>query len=73
MSGVDLSHYDEEQVRLMAEMCILVDRDDKAIGAETKKACTLCVCGVCEKERGTERERERNREREREKERERER
>ena len=23
----------------MAEMCILVDRDDKATGAETKKAC----------------------------------
>lgn len=35
----DLKEYDEEQVRLMEEMCILVDRDDKIIGADTKKTC----------------------------------
>ncbi|KAJ2438065.1 isopentenyl-diphosphate delta-isomerase idi1 [Coemansia sp. RSA 2424] len=38
---VDFSGYDEEQVRLMGEMCILVDRDDKAIGAASKKTCHL--------------------------------
>lgn len=32
-----LKGYDEEQVRLMAEMCIEVDTDDKAIGAISKK------------------------------------
>ncbi|KAJ2497058.1 isopentenyl-diphosphate delta-isomerase idi1, partial [Coemansia sp. RSA 2052] len=38
---VDFSGYDEEQVRLMGEMCILVDKDDKAIGAASKKTCHL--------------------------------
>jgi len=32
-----LDNYDEEQARLMQEMCILVDDNDKIIGAETKK------------------------------------
>ncbi|KAJ1975736.1 isopentenyl-diphosphate delta-isomerase idi1 [Dimargaris verticillata] len=36
-----LAQYDEEQVRLMGERCILVDRDDKPIGYETKKNCHL--------------------------------
>lgn len=27
------------KIRLMEEMCIVVDRDDKAIGADSKKAC----------------------------------
>ncbi|KAF9403648.1 hypothetical protein BGZ94_004547, partial [Podila epigama] len=35
---VDLSAYDDEQVKLMEEMCIVLDRDDKRIGANTKKA-----------------------------------
>ncbi|KAJ2852461.1 isopentenyl-diphosphate delta-isomerase idi1 [Coemansia brasiliensis] len=39
--GLDLSQYDEEQVRLMSEMCILLDENDKAIGAESKKHCHL--------------------------------
>ncbi|KAF9903931.1 isopentenyl-diphosphate delta-isomerase idi1 [Lobosporangium transversale] len=38
---VDLSNYDDEQVKLMEEMCIVLDRDDKRIGANTKKACHL--------------------------------
>ena len=29
------------QVRLMAEMCIVIDENDKPIGAETKKNCKL--------------------------------
>ncbi|KAI8322738.1 isopentenyl pyrophosphate isomerase [Martensiomyces pterosporus] len=39
--GLDLSQYDEEQVRLMSEMCILLDENDQAIGAESKKTCHL--------------------------------
>ncbi|KAI8891283.1 isopentenyl pyrophosphate isomerase [Backusella circina FSU 941] len=37
----DLKEYDEEQVRLMEEMCILVDENDKRIGADSKKTCHL--------------------------------
>ncbi|KAJ2696581.1 isopentenyl-diphosphate delta-isomerase idi1, partial [Coemansia spiralis] len=40
-AGLDLSQYDEEQVRLMSEMCILLDNDDRAIGAASKKECHL--------------------------------
>ncbi|KAJ1852771.1 isopentenyl-diphosphate delta-isomerase idi1 [Coemansia sp. RSA 1822] len=40
-SGLDLSQYDDEQVRLMGEQCILLDEDDKAIGAASKKHCHL--------------------------------
>ncbi|KAF0429917.1 Isopentenyl-diphosphate delta-isomerase [Gigaspora margarita] len=36
-----LNAYDNEQVRLMEEMCILVDEDDKKIGADSKKNCHL--------------------------------
>lgn len=36
---VDLSNYDDEQVKLMEEMCIVLDRDDKPIGAKSKKEC----------------------------------
>ncbi|KAJ9085938.1 isopentenyl-diphosphate delta-isomerase idi1 [Entomophthora muscae] len=39
--SLDLSEYDDEQVRLMEEMCILVDEQDKIIGAESKKVCHL--------------------------------
>ncbi|KAI7892073.1 isopentenyl pyrophosphate isomerase [Mucor mucedo] len=37
----DLKEYDEEQVRLMEEMCIVVDENDKRIGADSKKTCHL--------------------------------
>jgi hypothetical protein len=35
----NLQEYDEEQVRLMEEMCIVVDENDNRIGAESKKTC----------------------------------
>lgn len=41
LSTVDLSSYDAEQSKLMDERCILVDEDDKAIGAMDKKTCRL--------------------------------
>jgi len=39
---VDFSsaQYDEEQVRLMEEVCIVIDEDDKPIRPGTKKECT---------------------------------
>ena len=37
--GNDLEGYDEEQVRLMDEVCIVVDSDDKPIGSGSKKIC----------------------------------
>ena len=35
----DLAGYDEEQVRLMEEVCIVLDPDDKPIGSASKKVC----------------------------------
>ncbi|KAJ3116065.1 isopentenyl-diphosphate delta-isomerase idi1 [Physocladia obscura] len=40
-AGLDWSSYDEEQVRLMSEMCIVVDENDKPLGADSKKNCHL--------------------------------
>ncbi|KAJ2959646.1 hypothetical protein NQZ79_g4962 [Umbelopsis isabellina] len=37
----DLKNYDEEQVRLMEEMCIVIDENDNRIGADSKKTCHL--------------------------------
>ncbi|KAI8343888.1 isopentenyl pyrophosphate isomerase [Chlamydoabsidia padenii] len=37
----NLQEYDEEQVRLMEEMCIVIDENDKRIGADSKKTCHL--------------------------------
>lgn len=39
--GGDLDGYDEEQVRLMEEVCIVLDNDDKPIGSASKKTCVL--------------------------------
>lgn len=36
----DLEGYDEEQIRLMDEVCIVLDDDDKPIGSASKKVCT---------------------------------
>ncbi|KAF2031550.1 Isopentenyldiphosphate isomerase [Setomelanomma holmii] len=36
-----LSGYDEEQIRLMDEVCIVLDNDDIPIGSATKKLCHL--------------------------------
>jgi len=35
----DLEGYDEEQIRLMDEVCIVLDDDDKPIGSASKKIC----------------------------------
>ncbi len=40
LSSIDLSTYDPEQSRLMDERCILVDEEDRALGAADKKTCT---------------------------------
>lgn len=37
--GNELEGYDEEQVRLMEEVCIVVDNNDKPIGSGSKKLC----------------------------------
>ena len=39
-AGGDLQGYDAEQVRLMEEMCIVLDNDDQPIGRANKKVCT---------------------------------
>lgn len=38
--GTELEGYDEEQVRLMEEVCIVTDNDDRPIGSASKKTCT---------------------------------
>ncbi len=38
---VDLSSFDEEQVKLLLEECILVDNNDTVVGSDTKKSCHL--------------------------------
>ncbi|KAK6499761.1 isopentenyl-diphosphate delta-isomerase idi1 [Arthrobotrys musiformis] len=40
-SSSELEGYDEEQVRLMDEVCIVLDEDDKPIGSASKKTCHL--------------------------------
>ncbi|KAF2423578.1 isopentenyl-diphosphate delta-isomerase-like protein [Tothia fuscella] len=37
----DLEGYDEEQIRLMDEVCIVLDENDMPIGSASKKACHL--------------------------------
>ncbi|XP_005365461.1 isopentenyl-diphosphate Delta-isomerase 1 [Microtus ochrogaster] len=41
MPEINISHLDEQQVQLLAEMCILIDENDNKIGADTKKNCHL--------------------------------
>lgn len=40
-SSTELAGYDEEQVRLMDEVCIVLDDDDKPIGSASKKICKM--------------------------------
>lgn len=40
-SSNDLEGYDEEQIRLMDEMCIVLDAEDMPIGSASKKTCHL--------------------------------
>jgi isopentenyl-diphosphate delta-isomerase len=37
---LDLAGYDEEQIRLMEEVCIVLDENDVPIGSASKKVCT---------------------------------
>jgi isopentenyl-diphosphate delta-isomerase len=39
-----LDGYDEEQIRLMDEVCIVLDNDDIPIGSATKKLCECMRC-----------------------------
>lgn len=52
----DLEGYDEEQVRLMDEVCIVLDNEDRPIGSASKKTCKLQenprACRYAEKEKG---------------------
>jgi len=45
--SIDLKGYDQEQARLMDERCIVVDENDRAIGALDKKTC-LCMDYDCD-------------------------
>lgn len=38
-TDTDLEGYDEEQIRLMDEVCIALDYDDIPIGTASKKVC----------------------------------
>ena len=40
-NDADLAGYDEEQIRLMEEVCIVVSENDEPIGSGSKKTCTL--------------------------------
>lgn len=39
-STSELDGHDEEQIRLMDEVCIVLDDNDQAIGTASKKICT---------------------------------
>jgi len=41
LAKIDLSGYDFEQAKLMDERCIIVDENDKPLGALDKKTCRL--------------------------------
>lgn len=38
-SDAELTGYDEEQIRLMEEVCIVLDPEDNPIGSASKKVC----------------------------------
>ena len=46
-SDSDLAGYDAEQVRLMEEVCIVIDNDDKPIGSASKKVCMCLTSTLC--------------------------
>lgn len=41
MPEINTEHLDEKQVKLLSEMCILIDQNDQKTGADTKKNCHL--------------------------------
>ena len=48
-SGEALEGHDEEQIRLMDEVCIVLDENDMPIGKASKKVCryTPCILSNC--------------------------
>lgn len=42
-SSAELDGHDEEQIRLMDEVCIVLDENDKPIGNLSKKICECCL------------------------------
>ena len=42
----DLEGHDEEQIRLMEEVCIVLDNNDMPIGSASKKVCTSSIYTV---------------------------
>ena len=46
-NDADLEGYDEEQIRLMEEVCIVLDNNDKPIGSASKKFCTPLLSPLC--------------------------
>ena len=49
-SGDALEGHDEEQIRLMDEVCIVTDEDDKPIGTASKKLCESCSLSCLSRE-----------------------
>ncbi|XP_071753027.1 isopentenyl-diphosphate Delta-isomerase 1 [Centroberyx gerrardi] len=41
MPEINTDNLDEKQVQLLSEMCILIDENDRKVGADTKKNCHL--------------------------------
>lgn len=41
MSQASKTHLDELQIKRLEEMCIVIDKQDQIIGAETKRNCHL--------------------------------
>lgn len=50
-AGLDLSVYDEAQLAMMEEMCIVTDFDDNVVGQDTKKNVHL-IDGPCMRANG---------------------
>uniref|UniRef100_A0A668ASF1 isopentenyl-diphosphate Delta-isomerase n=1 Tax=Myripristis murdjan TaxID=586833 RepID=A0A668ASF1_9TELE len=46
MPVINTDNLDEKQVQLLSEMCILIDENDRKIGADTKKNCHRCLTGI---------------------------
>jgi isopentenyl-diphosphate delta-isomerase len=43
-SDIDISQgYDDEQIRLMEEVCIVIDQNDQPVRPGTKKECTIPI------------------------------
>lgn len=45
-SGEALEGHDEEQIRLMDEVCIVLDENDLPIGTASKKLCKSPPCSI---------------------------